>query len=137
MVAIEALDSSPTVIMPLQFMPLIEHKRLGSFSYRAYTVARGDAPPLSDEEGGDLATLERLLQDAELDLIVERRNQLMELDEAIKQIRLTWQENCSGPPASLERLPVSVSQIIALFDGVVAQRDPSAAAGVAEAGTDG
>lgn len=132
MVAVEAIDSMPTVIMPLQFLPLIEHKRLGSFSYRNYMIAKGEVPPRGEEEPADLASVEKILNEAELAAIVERRAQLAELEAALKQIRQTWLANStSGPAAALDRLPANVTQILGLFDAIIVRRDPSAAVAVA------
>jgi type VI secretion system protein ImpA len=136
MVAVEGLDAVPTVVMPLQFLPLVEHNRLGAFSYRNYMIAKGEIPPRGEDEPSDLATVEKILNEAELRVLVERRGQLAELEAALKQIRQTWLRNCtSGPAATLERLPVNVAQILALFDAVIARRDPSAAIAAAADGS--
>lgn len=128
MVAAEAIDSVPTVVMPLQFLPLIEHKRLGSFSYRNYMIAKGEAPPYGDSEPIDLGSVEKILDDVELTTIVERRTQLAELDAAITQIRHIWMANStSGPPATLDRLPATVGQILTLLNTTISRRDPTAA----------
>jgi len=129
MVAVEGVDAVPTVVMPLQFMPFVEHKRFGAFTYRTYMLAKGEVQPRGEEQPADLANVERILNEAELPTIVERRGQLGEIDTALRQIRQTWLTNCpSGPAATLERLPASVAQILALFDSVIVRRDPNAAA---------
>src|SRR6185295_864606 len=128
MVAIEGIDSMPTVVMPLQFLPLVDHQRLGAFSFRNYMIAKGEVQPRGEEDPIDLASLERILDEAELSVLVERRGQLAELDAALKQIRQTWLTNStSGPAATLDRLPATVSQILAVFEAVIARRDPSLA----------
>ena len=72
-------------------------------------------------------------------MLVERRGQLAELEAALKQIRQTWLTNStSGPAATLDRLPATVSRILALFEAVIAKRDPSlATAGAADGSNDG
>ena len=40
-VTIESLDVLPTVVNPLQFQPLIESRRFGTVTYRAYQTATG------------------------------------------------------------------------------------------------
>ena len=128
MVAIEGIDSMPTVVMPLQFLPLVDHQRLGAFSFRNYMLAKGEMQPRGEENPADLASVERILDEAELSVLVERRGQLAELDAALKQIRQTWLTNStSGPAATLDRLPATVSQILAVFEAVIARRDPSLA----------
>jgi type VI secretion system protein ImpA len=127
MVAIEALDASPTVLMPLQFMPLIEHKRYGNFSQRMYLLARGEQQPRGEEQALDLATVNRILEETELPILIEKRDQLRDLDTTLKQMRTVWQDNSSGPPITLERLPAALAQIVGALDSVIARRDPSAA----------
>jgi type VI secretion system protein ImpA len=135
MVAIEGLDAIPTVVMPLQFLPLVEHERLGAFCYRNYMIAKGEIPPRGEDQPADLASVEKILNEAELSILVQRRGQLAALATALKQIRQTWLTNCpSGPAAALERLPINVTQILALFDAVIARRDPSAATAAAADG---
>lgn len=136
MVAVEAMDSMPTVVMPMQYLPLVEHKRLGAFSYRNFMIAKGEVPPHGENETADPGTIEKILNDAELEIIIARRAQLGELDAALKQIRQTWMANeTSGPPAAFERLPATVGQMLALLDTTIARRDPAAAAAVATDGS--
>jgi type VI secretion system protein ImpA len=127
MVAVEALDALPTVVIPLQFLPLIEHKRYGLMSYRAYMIAKGELAPRDGEDPVDAAAIDKILDEAELSELVARRGQLLELVEALKQIRQTWNDNSgSGLPVTLERLPNSVGQIFAMLDAAIAKRDPAA-----------
>lgn len=139
MVAVEGIDAMPTVVMPLQFLPLVDHQRLGAFSLRNYMIAKGEVQPRDEENPADLASVERILDEAELSVLVERRGQLAELEAALKQIRQTWLTNStSGPAATLDRLPATVSRILALFEAVIAKRDPSlATAGAADGSNDG
>ena len=41
-VTIESLDVLPTVVNPIQFQPLIESRRFGTVTYRAYQTATGE-----------------------------------------------------------------------------------------------
>ena len=137
MVAVEGIDAMPTVVMPLQFLPLVDHQRLGAFSFRNYMIAKGEMQPRDEENPADLASVERILDEAELSVLVERRGQLAELEAALKQIRQTWLTNStSGPAATLDRLPATVSRILALFEAVIAKRDPSLATAAAADGSD-
>src|SRR5262249_34194466 len=95
-VAVEGLDSLPTVIMPLQFLPLVEHERLGSFVYRNYMIAKGEVQPREEETPADLASVEQILNEAGLARIVERCEQLTELEAALRQIRQIWLKNCDS-----------------------------------------
>jgi type VI secretion system protein ImpA len=137
MVAIEALEAAPTVILPLQFLPLIEHKRLGTLSYRNYLIATAAVKPTEGESKIDLPSVEKVLQEVELEMLVERRQQVMELDAALKQIRAVWIDKCSsGPPVSLESLPTCVGGIFTLLNATIVRRDPSAALDAPEAAAD-
>ena len=127
MVALESIDASPTVIMPLQFLPLVEHKRLGSVNYRSYMIAKGELQPRHGEEPVAPAVIDRVLEEVELTALVERRQQFLELKSALTQINKVWQEKCGSAPAvNLERLPQSVAQIFTMLDASVAKRDPAA-----------
>jgi type VI secretion system protein ImpA len=127
MVTVEALDALPTVIMPLQFLPLVEHKRHGSMSYRTYMIAKGELALREGEDPVDPGAIDKILEEAELAELVNRRGQFLALVEALKQIRVTWQEKSnSGVPVTLERLPSNVGQIFAMLDSAIAKRDPSA-----------
>jgi type VI secretion system protein ImpA len=138
MVAIEAIEAFQTVILPLQFLPLIEHKRLGAISYRNYLIAKGEVTPTEAETAIDLPTVEKVLQEVELSALVERRQQVMELDAAIKQIRAVWMDKCSsGQNLGFERLPACVAGIFGMLDAVIGKRDPGAALAPATGATDG
>ena len=111
MVAVEGIDAMPTVVMPLQFLPLVDHQRLGAFSFRNYMIAKGEVQPRDEEKiRPTWLALKEILDEAELSVLVERRGQLAELEAALKQIRQTWLTNStSGPAATLDRLPATVS----------------------------
>ena len=127
MVAIESIDSLPTIVMPLQFLPLVEHKRFGSISYRGYLIAKGQLAPSEGEEPTTLPNLEKALTEVELSDLVEKRRQITELQAALTRIRQIWQEKCSsGQSISLDRLPESAAQIFAMLNATIVQRDPAA-----------
>jgi type VI secretion system protein ImpA len=138
MVAVESIEAVPTIILPLQFLPLIEHKRYGTVSFRTYLIGKGDVEPSEGETAVDLASVEKILQEAELPILIERRQQAMELDAAIKQIRSVWTEKCSsGQTLSLDRLTGIAAEIFNLLNGAVVKRDPSAGLAAAAAGAAG
>ena len=137
MVALESIDASPTVVMPLQFLPLIEHKRFGSLSYRGYMIAKGELQPREGEEAVAFAAVEKVLDETDLAALVEKRDQFMELESALTQIRRVWQEkNGSGSAVSLDRLPQSVAQIFTMLNTTIAKRDPSASLAAAGDGSE-
>jgi type VI secretion system protein ImpA len=137
MVAVESIEAMATVVLPLQFLPLVEHKRIGNVSYRSYLMAKGEVAPTEGETAVDLATIEKILQEVELATLIERRQQVIDLDTALKQIRSVWTENCTaGPSVALDRLPLSVAGIFGMLNDAIVRRDPSAALAAPE-GADG
>jgi type VI secretion system protein ImpA len=144
--ALESIDSAATVVMPLQFFPLFETRRFGPISYRSYLLATGEISPREDEAVVQLSDLQQKLGNPdggpELPALIERRQQLLELQSALNQIAQTWREK-SGDALSLDRLPPAVGSMIAFLDATVARLDPSAAlvpqaaaGGPADAGAD-
>ncbi|TDN20902.1 type VI secretion system ImpA family N-terminal domain-containing protein, partial [Lactobacillus crispatus] len=66
----ESIDVYPTVVYPLQFLPLIENRRHGTLNYRAYLIAKGEIPATDDETDKlDLSTIERIIREADLALL--------------------------------------------------------------------
>ena len=74
MAALESVDALPTVVMPLQFSPLIDHRRFGPISYRSYMLATAEVPAREGEESIDLASVDKALIETELPTLVERRH---------------------------------------------------------------
>jgi type VI secretion system protein ImpA len=116
-------------------MPLVEHKRFGTVSFRTYLIGKGTVAPSEGETAVDLSSVEKILQEAELPILMERRQQAMELDTAVKQIRSIWMEKCSsGPSVSIERLTGTATEIFKVLNDAVVKRDPSAGLAVAADG---
>ena len=130
MAALESMDSAPTMVMPLQFFPLINSRRLGPISYRSYLLASGATEPREDEAVIQLPDLQQALGNPEgtslLPALIERRQQLLDLQAALTQIAQTWREKTEDS-LSLERLPPMVASMITFLDTTVARLDPSAA----------
>ena len=128
MVAVELIDVQPTVIMPLQFLPLIEHRRFGMVTYRGYLIATGGAAPRENEEVTDQATVDRLIREVELPELIARRDQFIVLQTALAAIGQTWSDkDGSGGTVSLNKIVELVGKIVAFLDSAVTLRDPSAA----------
>jgi type VI secretion system protein ImpA len=126
--ALESLDDMPPVVFPLQYLPLINHRRLGPVSYRSWMIATGEAKPREGEEILDPQAIQSALSDEELDVLVARRGQFHALRAALIGIRETCVEQVGADRAAkLERLPALVEKIAALFEAVIARRDPSQA----------
>lgn len=138
-VAVESLEVMPTIVLPLQFLPLLQHNRLGSLTYRGVLIARGEVIPTVGEEKTDPVTVEKILSEAELDALRSVRQQVADLNTAVKQIQTIWVEKCSsGPTINIERFAGTVEQIFTTLDAALEKRSPSAPAEpAAEATSDG
>jgi type VI secretion system protein ImpA len=133
-VAIETLDDLPTVVHPLQFVPLANHRRFGVITYRHHMTATGEVKPREDEETPpDLVTIDKGLMEAELPPMIEVMQRFEALQAALGRIRTIWIERAGFEQAvNLDRVSQTVSKILSLVSGIVAKRDPTAA--VADAG---
>jgi type VI secretion system protein ImpA len=129
MAAIETLDDLPTVVYPLQFVPLVNHRRLGVIAYRNYMTATGEIKPREDEEQPlDLGTIDKALMEAELPPLVETLRQFEALQTAFGNIRTIWIEHAGFDQAvNLVKATQTIGNIVSLVNGIVAKRDPSAA----------
>src|SRR6185369_14364336 len=86
LVAVESIDVQPTVIMPLQFLPLIEHRRFGSMSYRSYLIATGAVAPRENEEVTDQATIDKLIREVDLADLIAKRGEFTDLQAVLGDI---------------------------------------------------
>jgi type VI secretion system protein ImpA len=136
-VTVEAIDVFPTVINPLQFLPLIENRRHGSLNYRAYQVAKGEIPAGdADVDGPDLATIERIVGETDLDTLKAASARCSAVAAELAGIKVTWHEKLnSGQPISLDRLSSLVNGMTAWLAGLVTARDPHAIAAPTEDAT--
>jgi type VI secretion system protein ImpA len=127
MVAVESIEAQPTVIMPLQFVPLIEHRRFGTVSYRSHMIASGAIPPRENEDAIDVAAVERVIRESDLATLIARRGQFTDLQAALNRISATWSDKIgSGPSIQLEKVGEIVDKIVAFLDGAVTSHDPEA-----------
>ena len=125
-VTIESLDVLPTVVNPLQFQPLIDNRRYGVISYRSYQVAKGEIAS-TEEADLDLATIERIVAETDLDILKTISTKLNELAAVIARIKTIWLDK-AGPsrPLGLERVAGTVDGIASWLQQLVRQRDPAA-----------
>ncbi|MEZ0080594.1 hypothetical protein ABIF72_003068 [Bradyrhizobium japonicum] len=92
-VTVEAIDVFPTVINPLQFLPLIENRRHGNLNYRAYQIAHGEIPAGdADADGPDLAAIERIVSETDLDTLKAASGRCSSVAAEIAGIKQTWHE---------------------------------------------
>jgi type VI secretion system protein ImpA len=129
MAAIESLDDMPPVIFPMQYMPLVNHRRLGPITYRSWMIATGEAKPREGEAIVEPAAIEAALMEVELPALLETRSQFQGLQSALGSLRDICVDRAGADRAAkLERLPDLVGKILKFLEGVVVKRDPSLAA---------
>ena len=133
--AIEAIDVLPTVIMPLQFHPLLNNRRYGWISYRTCLIARGEITPRDDDTIVDAAALEQIFDSVDIDQLKATATSAAGLAAVVGQIRKTWSEkDHSGASLNLDKLSATADGVAALLGSVVQRRDPNAVPVAAEAG---
>jgi type VI secretion system protein ImpA len=125
-VTIESIDVLPTVVNPLQFLPLIENRRYGVVTFRAYQIAKGQLAS-SGEAELDLATIERIVSETDLDALKAINASFSELATVIALIRNVWREKTdSASSLAFDKLLGVVDEIATWLRGIVRDRDPSA-----------
>jgi type VI secretion system protein ImpA len=126
-VTIESIDVLPTVVNPLQFLPLIENRRHGIITFRAYQIATGELASTGGDGELDLATIERILGETDLDTLKAMSANFSELVTAIAAIKSAWHDKSSSvQPLTFEKLSGVVEAIATWLREVVRDRDPSA-----------
>ena len=134
MAALESLDDMPPVIFPLQYLPLMAHRRLGPVTYRNWMIATGEIKPREGEEILTPGVIENALMEEDLATLVEQRNRFQALQSALATIREACVDQIGAKFAvKLERLPTLSGRILVLLDRIATRRDPSLASAVAEA----
>jgi type VI secretion system protein ImpA len=140
MATITSLDDLPTVVIPLQYVPLASHPRVGVITYRGWAIANGEVKSRDGEDAPDMTTLNQALVEVDLAGLVEARGHFLAIRTALTMLGGHCAEG-AGPtqPFGLERLPSLVDKILKLLDGAVTTRDPSLAIGaiIASGAADG
>ena len=125
--AASTLDDMPVVILPLQFLPLVEHRRFGTITYRSQMMAAGEVQPREGEAAVDANAIDQAMMDADLPALIALRDRFLALQEALTEIQRISVEKAGYEQAvSLDRLPPLVDKISAFLDAAVSKRDPSA-----------
>lgn len=127
MAVLQSLDDGPPVVLPLQHLALVQSRRHGPISFRSYLVAAGEVKPREEEPVLDRGAVEGAFMEAELPRLVETRDRLKTVSDALAGIRATCVAQAGYDQAvSFEKLPPVVERMLALVDGFVVKRDPSA-----------
>ena len=123
-----SLDDLPTVVIPLQYVPLASHERTGDVTYRDWAIASGDVKARAGEDAPDLTAVNRTLAEVALSRLVETRGHFVAIQSALAGLGRTCAERADAAQSlSLERLSGQVAKIVKLLDGAVIARDPSLA----------
>ncbi len=126
---LQGLDDMPTVILPLQHVPLVTTRRAGALTFRSIMVANGEAQPREDEPNLDRPAIERILAEADFEALRATHDRLTALRTAISAIQATSINQAGYEHAvTLDRLPALVDRIVAALAPVLAARDPNAQA---------
>lgn len=128
---LETLDDLPTVVLPLQYTPLIHSRRLGALSYRNYLVAAGEIQAREGEDTHDLSAIESALAETSLETLVDTRGPFETLRSAATGIRKACLARADAEQVPrFERLLQNSGRIVAVLDGAIAKLDPTAASTV-------
>ena len=123
---LQSLDDKPTVVLPLQSMPLIIDKRLGAISMRSILVADKKLPPRADETALALDDIKDAFMRYEpLDHLVEIRNLLIGVKASLQQLRQIFQEKAGHDLAPMfDQLPAMADSICAYLGAILLTRSP-------------
>jgi type VI secretion system protein ImpA len=124
--AIEALDVLPTVILPLQFHPLLSHRRYGLISYRSCLIARGEIPPREDDVVLDRVSLEQIFHQVDVEQLKTSAENAAALAAAVKRVETVWNQKSDSGVLNLDRLSALADSMAALLGDVIKRRDPAA-----------
>ncbi|MBR0852493.1 type VI secretion system ImpA family N-terminal domain-containing protein [Bradyrhizobium diazoefficiens] len=124
---IESLDALTTVVIPLQFHPLLNSRRYGWVSYRNWLIVKGDAAARQDDLILDRNAIEQVITGSDLDQIKASAASFASLATVLGRIKRTWGEkSASGGTLNLPQLSSLVTGINDFLGDVLRQRDPTA-----------
>ena len=136
------LEENSTVLLPLQYAPLLQTTREGALSYRDQLVATGAVKPRvitrlsvtgeketsADEKFLPQKTIERLLRDVELGRLGDIVGVLRGLSTALASIKATTIEHVGFEKAvELPKLDKLVKEMTEFLRAVLFARDPTLA----------
>jgi type VI secretion system protein ImpA len=124
---IEQLDALTTVVIPLQFHPLLNSRRYGWISYRTWLIVKGDAVARDDDLVIDRNAVEQVVTGADLDQIKAIAAAFAALAAILGRIKQAWSEKSpSAGTLNLGQLSGLLTGINEFLGDVLKQRDPSA-----------
>ncbi|CAO4176370.1 type VI secretion system protein TssA [Methylorubrum aminovorans] len=123
---LQVLDDMPTMILPLQHLPLFSHRRFGPISYRTMMVATGGASARPGEKALDGSDLERALREADPDDLAAAWANAERLAEVVDALAAISTEQAGAQNA------VRLDRLSDLARGIMRILSEHAGAGVAE-----
>lgn len=126
---LSTLDDMPTVIMPLQNVPIIVDKRLGGLSARSIQLAHKRIAPQGDEQPGDPEAILNAFQRHEpLAELVAFKERAEAVKTALSGLHQLFVEKVNFETApSFDRLPQALDTMLAYVNPVIAARQGVAA----------
>lgn len=121
---LSTLDDMPTVIMPLQNVPIITDKRLGPLSARSIQLANKKIAPQSDEKPGDPAAILSAFQRHEpLEELVAFKNRAEAVKSSLAGLHQLFVDKVNFETApSFNRLPQAIDAILVYINPVIVAR---------------
>jgi len=127
MVTLQTLDDMPTVVLPVQYAPLVMGRRSGNVTFRNVQVALSEVQKRNGEDAIELSTIDSAVGDTDLDALVALRDRLALACAAVATIQRVWIEHAGYDQAlSFPRLAPVLTRIERWLNEAVARRDPSA-----------
>jgi type VI secretion system protein ImpA len=103
-----------TVIFPLQYTPLLEGRRAGTISYRAWMIATGEIKARDGETATSATTLREAVASADADSIGSLRQTLSLLTDSLDRIKAAFSGH--GQSVDLDLLRMLVGNIRSFID---------------------
>ncbi|WP_293865817.1 type VI secretion system ImpA family N-terminal domain-containing protein [uncultured Alsobacter sp.] len=136
MIALQALDDAPTVLLPLTHVPIIVNKRVGQILYRTVQLSQGKAAPFigQNEKKEEIAetvlepgVVERAMLEVSPDELRTRRVIFADIQASAKAIASITRDKAAENWVPLDKLLALLAEIIGYIDGFLGRLEPSAA----------
>jgi type VI secretion system protein ImpA len=109
----------PTVVFPLQFIPLCENRRLGPVSLRTHMYAVGDAIAREGENVPPQAAIQQALRDGQTE-VLKRREGFVTIRNGLQRINGAWLANSDFMSApKLDHVASIVDKILAFIEAAL------------------
>jgi type VI secretion system protein ImpA len=108
-----ALDL-PTVIFPLQYAPLLEARRVGQISYRAWMIAKGEVKPRLGDIEATTSAITDAISAADPEVLAATRKNIALVKTSVDAIRNAFYANGEAP--GLEKLSALAKTIQEFID---------------------